>query len=118
MVDEAQRLTRRQRIQLFGKARRIVLGTHRCFRRQLQASGYTVHNVTLDEIPDVDWLKAALQQKIDSARRSKAAPRLRISDDTVLKLIAEFGNNIRGMERNLYEAIHNLKFSSGTHTSI
>ena len=67
-------------------------------------------SISLDEPPAIDWLVTTLNCKIDASRRRPAGGEdsPRISRETAAKLIEEFGNNIRGMERHLYDTIHHL----------
>lgn len=118
MVDEAQRLTWRQRNRLFPGAMRIVLGTHRCFRRKLQRCQFQVTTIRLDETPDVAWLQRAFDQRIQAARRVSSGNPPTVSRETIVNLVAEFGNNIRGMERRLYEMFCSLNTESRTVSSI
>ena len=118
MVDEAQRLTRRQGKHLLPQASRLIIGTHRCFDKRLVSQGFQVKTIGLDLNPDACWLANALQRKIESARREGGTEPPKISHSTVVKLIDEFGNNIRGMERKLYETLHQANASSTSVTSL
>ena len=110
MIDEAQRLGWRQRRRLFHAARSVVLGTHRCFARGLRKLGFEVVTVSLTAAPEIDWLANVLEQKIRAAQRPKYRDRQvgLINGPTVVQLRDEFGNNIRGMERRLYETLYAL----------
>lgn len=110
MIDEAQRLGWRQRRRLFHAAHSVVLGTHRCFARGLRKLGFEVITVSLTAAPEIDWLANVLEQKIRAAQRSENPDRQAglIDEGAVVQLRDEFGNNIRGMERRLYETLHAL----------
>ncbi len=108
LVDEAQRIPRLQVKSLFQQANHILLGTHRCFEKRLLRLGFQVKTINLDLLPNDQWLQSAFQRRIDRARRSdRTVPQIQLS--TVLKLRNKFGNNIRAMERQLYEQFLELE---------
>lgn len=112
MVDEAQRLGRLQRHRLFQSARRIILGTHHDLAAKLESLGFSVQTICLDRPPDAAWLKLAFDKKISAAQRgSGKIPEMTLA--VARDLIEEFGNNVRGMERRLYETLQKLNDNPG-----
>ncbi|MGI9516662.1 MAG: hypothetical protein ACR2NP_06445 [Pirellulaceae bacterium] len=102
MIDEAQRLRRRPRMRLWRSARRIVLGTHVDLDRSLTSCGFSVRTIRLDQQPTATWLQQTVNQKLMVARRTEA-PLASMNDATAVKLLREFGNNVRAIDRYLYE---------------
>jgi hypothetical protein len=119
MVDEAQRLTWWQRRRLFRNARKVILGTHRCFARPLRRQGFAVRVVSLHQPPPVAWLIEAWQRRIQAAQRRVVQPCSSaetvlpwVSPDVAARLREEFGPNIRAMEGCLYESVQSRDAAS------
>ena len=105
MIDEAQRMTWWQRRNSFKEARRVILGTHRCYAARLRRLGFNTVTVQLDTLPKADWLASLLKQKIDYAIRCPENADLTIAPNDVANLRDQYGHNIRQIERHLYEVI-------------
>ena len=107
LIDEAQRLTWRQRRQVFRSSTPLVLGTHVDSRKQLARAGRVVETVAVDGQMDAERLCALLNARIDRCRRHEGElPRIRL--ETARQLLQQFGPNVRRILHELYVTIQNL----------
>jgi hypothetical protein len=97
-VDEAQRLTERELRRLFDTVPRLVLGTHR------DLSGYTRRRFRTLELSGLgtDRLGKIVALRIEAARR-RPGPVPGLDTESLAKLIAEHGDDLRSIEARLYE---------------
>lgn len=107
LIDEAQRLTVRQRWLLFRSSVPVVLGTHRDFENALQRSGRHVLTVHVEKQTDSDRLHRILNTRIAAVRRNSGAIPT-VSRSTVDQLMARFGPNIRQIIHELYARTQRL----------
>jgi len=107
-VDETQRLTRRARARLFGRpGASFVLGTHEDHSRELERAGLRYETVRVGGAPSREDLRRILSARIEDARRG-SGPLPTFSDAGLDRLIARFGDDIRGLEHYLYEVFQEL----------
>jgi hypothetical protein len=102
LIDEAQRLTFRQRRRVFRKGGPLVLGTHEDLANPLQSFGFDVLTVHVAADQSVDKLTSILTQRIEASRLS-SAPVPRIPRQLVLNLYRQCGSNVRLIEQILYD---------------
>jgi hypothetical protein len=104
-LDEAQRLSRRERERLWRAAKaglRLALGSHEDFAAAFTARGLPLRTVRLDE-PDAAHLGRILARRLEYFALDPARPGMTISDGAVAALHAAYGSNRRAIERCLYE---------------
>ncbi len=104
-LDEAQRLSRRERERLWRAAKaglRLALGSHDDFARAFAARGLPLLTVQLDA-PDASHLARVLARRLGYFTLDPAWPGMTISDSAVMALHAAYGSNRRAIERCLYE---------------
>ena len=104
-LDEAQRLSRRERERLLRAAEaglRLALGSHEDFAAAFAARGWPLTTVRLDA-PDAAHLGRILARRLEYFAFDPARPGMTISDGAVAALHAAYGSNRRAIERCLYE---------------
>ena len=107
MIDEAQRLTWRQRGQVFRSSIPLVLGTHVDFCRTLVRAGRVVETIAVDRQMDAERLCALLNARIHRVRRSEGKlPRIRL--ETARRLLQQFGPDVRWILHELYVTFQSL----------
>ena len=107
MIDEAQRLTFRQRWKLFRQHVPLVLGTHRDFCIELRAAGRRVVTVHVQEATSVDRVHCLLNARIEHVRRgSGAIPQ--VTRETSAALLEKHGPNIRSILHELFEVTQKM----------
>jgi hypothetical protein len=112
LIDEAQRLTRKLRAQVFRSRLPLVLATHVDLSRPLHKWGYVVRTIRIESDNTPELICAALNRRIDASRlKSGDIPTLRLED--ARKLAARFGSNLRAIEHFLYERIQNQVHRDG-----
>ncbi len=108
LIDEAQRLTLWQRFVLFRSSRRLVLGTHRDFTRQLQRAGREVLTMPADRHTTPERIAEILNARIRAVRRNDGEiPQ--VSNETVLRLFQQFGSDVRSIQHSLYDVFQELR---------
>lgn len=101
LVDEAQRLPRSARRSVLRSQCPLVFATHKDLSKPLRKHGYRVHTEHIGKGNGPELVCELLNRRIEASRlRSGLIPVLSIEDAE--SLVAEFGNDIRGMENNLY----------------
>ncbi|RMG08495.1 MAG: hypothetical protein D6731_21835 [Planctomycetota bacterium] len=106
-LDESQRLPWRLRRALFAGPSRLVLGTHRDHRRALRWAGRPVVTVKVGDALDETRLREILERRIEAARRGPG-PVPRLTKRAIERLLARFGDDLRGIEHFLYERFQAL----------
>lgn len=107
LIDEAQRLTVLQRIQLFRSTRTLILGTHYDFESALRRCGRSVLSLTANRHTAPERVWQILNQRIEFVRRGDGdIPS--VSPKTVQQLLAEFGCDLRSMQHSLYDRFQKL----------
>ncbi|MCH2203329.1 MAG: hypothetical protein MK102_15275 [Fuerstiella sp.] len=107
LIDEAQRLTRWQRIRIFRPLVPLVLATHSDFSRALRGAGREVTTIEVEDRTNSERLHRILNARIDAARRSPGETPT-VSHATAQKLLNEFGPDIRRILHVLYGRIQRL----------
>mgnify|MGYP001827330815 CR=1 FL=1 len=112
MIDEAQRLPRRARRQVFATGVPLILATHADLARGLRRFGYRVKTVVIGDQNTPERLARMLNRRIDAARLTDA-PTIRVSIDLCEQLLHCFGSNIRAIEHYLYEQVQHQVMQDG-----
>ncbi len=112
-IDEAQRMNWWRRRQMLSGNGPLVIGTHCDLSRALQAAGFQLRTIDLDQPMPPERIKEILNRRIESSR---VHPTEELDDDhvaspgflsgltlaDVVALQDRFGSNIRQMEEHLY----------------
>lgn len=107
LVDEAQRMTWKQRRTVFPNNTPLVLGTHRDFERSLRRAGRHVVTIPVKHSTSPQRLHEILNRRIAAFRR-QAGPIPNVSRDTCDRLLNQFGPNIRAIVQQLYEQVQGM----------
>ncbi len=108
LIDEAQRLTWRQRRMVFGADIPLVLGTHRDFTGALRRAGREVTTIHVERNTNAERLHRIVNARIQAARRSPG-PVPSVSRQTVGKMLDEYGPNIRRIVQSLYVSVQEMR---------
>ncbi len=107
IVDETQRLPRRQRRRLFRPDRACAIGSHEDHTDELNRAGVAHVTIQAKGLSPSD-LQAAVNKRIAAARRGKGdIPTL--SRETANHLVERFGGDVRRIESQLYEMIQRFE---------
>jgi len=106
LVDEAQRLPRKEIKQLFSSGMPLILATHRDLRKRLQRYGYSVKTITIGEGNTTEHVQAVLNRRIEASRLGPG-PVPKIDTDEASLLHQAHGTDIRSIERELYHQFQN-----------
>lgn len=102
LVDEAERLTRRERRGLLNFSSKLVIGVHRDIGPSVARRDAIVRTVAVADQADPETIQRAMNRRLEIARLGDGpVPRLSLADGAAL--VQRFGNNIRAMESYLYE---------------
>ena len=114
LIDEAQRLPRRVRKQIFATALPLILATHRDLTRPLRRAGYEVTTLRIGHNNSAEHVCELLNRRIQASRlhSNDPVPQLSIGDATVL--VKRYGSNIRAMESYLYDVVQAQTFRQRT----
>lgn len=107
-LDEAQRIPKRRRKAIFRRPVSFVIGSHQDHASELCKAGVACRTIIPGDAVCPEKLGLIFQRRIELARRS-AGPVPRIPSQTLRKLIALCGRDVRKMENILYEAFQDLK---------
>ena len=100
-IDESQRMNLWLRWRHFRPHRNLILGTHEDHAQLLKKQGFEVHTVNVHQ-RDPEMIKTILMRRVLFARRTKdALPQM--TDTYMMKLISEYGDDIRSMETILFD---------------
>jgi hypothetical protein len=113
LIDEAQRLPRHVRRQVFASGLPLVLATHRDLRRPLVRSGYRVSTQEIGKTNDAALVHALANKRIEASRLTAHGAVPRLSMDDAHRLVNQFGSDIRAIESYLYEVVQTQVFSHG-----
>jgi chromosomal replication initiation ATPase DnaA len=110
LLDEAQRLTRRQRKKLFSIVTqhrvRLMIGSHEDLTPQFGQNGLTLSTIILDNI-DEATLHEMLIKRLNNFRADQS-PTIAFEADAIAYLLNHFGRNLRQLEYHLYEVFQYL----------
>jgi hypothetical protein len=107
LIDEAQRLPRRVRRQVFRGPVSVALASHRDLGIELRRAGLDVHTVRIGQHLPPARLCEMLNRRVEAARRGAGqVPRLTLAAAT--QLVEHFGTDIRAIEGHLYERFQHL----------
>lgn len=101
LLDEAQRLPKRERRVLFGSIEQLVISSHQDVESELVAAGWTVKTIEVGGLGP-GRLNAILERRIEWARRN-VGPLPRVELHTQRELIRRHGDNLRAILDDLYE---------------
>lgn len=110
-LDEAQRLTPRERARLWRAAQsglRLLLGSHEDLSPAFAAHHLSFDTVTLDP-PDAAHLARLLIRRVQYFTLDPSRPAVTLAPDAVAALHTRFGSNRRAIERCLYEVFQQLE---------
>ena len=104
LIDEAQRMPRRVRREVFASGLPLILATHRDLARRLRRFGYSVHTERIGTSNTPELLCQILNRRIEASRLASGSIPV-ISLDFSRHLFQQFGTDIRGIENHLYEIV-------------
>ena len=113
LIDEAQRLPRAVRRQVFASGLPLVLATHRSLRRSLVRAGYQVQTHYIGQTNDAALLCKLLNRRIEASRLNSAGQIPQLTPEDASALVNRFGSDIRAIESYLYEVVQTQVFSHG-----
>src|SRR5690554_2998865 len=105
-LDEAQFLSRRQRRRLLNARGSFAVATHESLAADFERAGLAYESVKVGGI-SVERVDAIIERRIEWARRAPG-PVPRVSPVVIAQLIERYGENIRSIERHLYEVFQKL----------
>jgi hypothetical protein len=111
LLDEAQRLRPSERRRLLTAARgglRLIVGSHEDLAPAFTGAGLSLSTVRL-ETTGRAHLEAILARRLDHFALGDRQPRVTLDPSAAKYLEATFGNNLRAMERFLYEVFQHLE---------
>jgi hypothetical protein len=111
LLDEAQRLSWRQRRRLVGAGKRgvqLVVSSHEDLTPLFARSGLALTSVSLDEEVTVEWVTAVIQQRL-AYFALPDRPRAALTPDAFVWLHRRYGRNLRRMEYFLYDVWQTLE---------
>ena len=107
LIDELQRVPKRQRRKLFQRPVSFALGSHEDCADELRRAGVEVETVHVGSTLTQDTLALIIERRIAWARRSPA-PVPTVGCETVAKLLSEYRSDLRAIERHLYDVFQQL----------
>ncbi len=108
LIDEAQRLTRRQKRHLFRSDTPLVLGTHTDFSARLTRCGRSVLSVHVHRQMTVERLHRLINARIAWSRRGPGTVPS-VSSETTRALWTQWQPDVRRIMRELYLQFQNMK---------
>lgn len=106
LIDEAQRLPRRVRREVWGTKLPMVLSTHWDLSRSLKRYGYRVMTIRIGIGNTAALVHQLLNRRIESSRLH-AGPVPCLSMTSAGQLVSRFGTDVRAIEHYLYEQLQN-----------
>ena len=113
LIDEAQRLPRRVRKQIFRSGVPLVLATHHDLAAPLKRAGYQVVTQRIGLSLSPDTLAQILNRRIVASRRDPKHAVPQIDLNTAARLIDRFGTDVRSIENYLYEIVQSQVYQDG-----
>jgi energy-coupling factor transporter ATP-binding protein EcfA2 len=110
LVDEAQRLPRRVRKQVFAAGLPLVLATHRDLSRPLRRAGYRVTTQHIGGHNTPELIGKLLNRRIEASRLDALQTAPVVSSEDAGWLHAKFGSDIRAIESYLYDIVQSQAF--------
>ena len=108
-LDEAQRLPRRRRRELFRRVESIALATHQDYRRELERAGLEVQTIEVGGA-DARLLLAVFARRVEWARLGPGRVPS-VTARAVEELIGRYGDDVRSMLDELYEVYQALEMN-------
>lgn len=105
-LDEAQFLSRRQRRRLIKPTSSFAVATHESLAADFERAGLEYESVQVGGV-SVELIDGIIKRRIEWARRA-SGPVPGVSRAAIEGLIERHGDNIRFMERHLYEIFQDL----------
>jgi hypothetical protein len=106
LLDEADALWPWRRLRAYRHASSVAIATHRDFSIEIRLAGRVPRTFPVGGI-DEDRLHLAIERRIERARRSDG-PVPRVGRDSVRALLARHGDDLRALERTLYDGFQSL----------
>lgn len=104
LIDEAQRLPKKVRRDVFSAGLPLVLATHADLRRVLERFEYSVVTIWIGLENTPELVCRLLNRRIESSRRAPGpVPSVALED--ARQLVQRFGSNVRAIEHFLYERL-------------
>lgn len=113
LIDEAQRLPRRVRKQIFATGLPLILATHRNLHRPLRRAGYEVSTFKIGSTNNAELIQAAMNRRIEASRLNSNEPVPVLPLQDAMKLHGRFGDDMRSIEGYLYDKVQTQVFSNG-----
>lgn len=112
IIDEAQRLPRRVRRDVFSTGLPLILATHRNLTISLRLFGYQVKTIRVGRKITPAHVRELMNRRIDYCRTSEdAVPLLDLRDAE--RLVRRFGSNVRAIENYLYDQVQEQAYDHG-----
>lgn len=112
IIDEAQRLPRHVRHDIFATGLPLILATHRNLVLPLRRHGYQVQTIRVGRKITPAHVQMLMNTRIEYCRRNaQDVPRLGLSDAEYL--VRRFGSNVRAMEHYLYDQVQKQAYQHG-----
>ena len=105
-LDEMQRFSKRERLQIFSRSASFVVASHRNHDNEFHKTKLDSHSITLRGM-DTDRLRQILEKRLESCRRSEGTIPY-FEEASLTALIRRFGDDLRSMEEYLYHLFQNL----------
>ena len=111
-LDEAQRLSARERERLFSKIKdvglRVALGTHEDFSTSFADRGWPLTTTYLDTVPR-SHVEAVIRRRLSYFALNPNRPHATLTPEAIAYLHQTFGADLRLIENVLYEVFEELK---------
>ncbi|OYP38185.1 hypothetical protein [Rhodopirellula sp. MGV] len=105
VIDEAQRLPRRIRREVFRSGVPLILATHRDLTPSLRRAGYSVTSERIGLTLTPEKLMTILNRRIVASKRNDHLPIPTITAADAARLIQQFGTDVRAIESYLYDVV-------------
>ena len=112
LIDEAQRLSRRVRRQIFSSGLPLVLATHCDLGHVLRRFGYSVRTYWIGSENTAERICRLLNRRVEASRLGPGRVPV-VSMDEATQLAERFGSNVRAIEHFLYERVQTQVIQDG-----
>ena len=108
IVDEADRIPWRLRRKTIGSRRLCAVGVHQCLKQELAVRGAEVRDVKVLLAGSAEKVASIFNRRIEASIADRSKPYPKVEEGFARELIRRYGDDIRAMERYLYERIQQL----------
>lgn len=112
LLDEAQRLTKRERERLLGGRLRLILASHEDLTPLFTRFGLRLATVQFDSAP-LAHVTAVLERRLAFFALAGSSQRVAIQPEAIQLLHTTFGADVRKIELALYEVFEEIKSREG-----